>query len=97
MLRIFREWKRQGYEMVLDSLKKYSQTLQQVAASQKAMTPVSSYMENYRNSKELIASINSSSGGSKARMMRPAGFGTPTNLGQVSTGGTAVPVTKSMA
>ena len=27
MLRYFREWKRQGYEMVLEGLKHYSQTL----------------------------------------------------------------------
>jgi len=28
-MRLFREWKRQGYEMVLEGLKKYSQTLEQ--------------------------------------------------------------------
>ena len=28
-MRVFREWKRQGYEMVLEGLKKYSQTLDQ--------------------------------------------------------------------
>lgn len=27
LIRMFREWKRQGYEMVLEGLKKYSQTL----------------------------------------------------------------------
>lgn len=27
-MRVFREWKRQGYEMVLEGLRKYSQTLE---------------------------------------------------------------------
>lgn len=81
-MRFFREWKRQGYEMVLDSLKKYSMTLQQVEESQRTMTPLSISSTSYRQRDLIMSSMHSSSGGSKA-------ISTPTNH-LVSTGGTAV-------